>query len=86
MLNPISFISKIFKSNNQNEIDKIKNLLKKVNNLEQEITSLKDADFPKKTEELKLKLKNGPLTNDILCEAFALVRDCLLYTSDAADE
>ncbi len=75
MLNPISFISKIFKSDNQNEIDKIKNLLKKVNNLEQEITSLKDIDFPKKTEELKLKLKNGSLTNDILCEAFALVRE-----------
>ena len=75
MLNPISFISKIFKSSNQNEIDKIKNLLKKVNNLEQEIISLKDVDFPKKTEELKLKLKNGSLTDDILCEAFALVRE-----------
>jgi len=75
MLNPISFISKIFKSSNQNEIDKIKNLLNKVNNLEQEITSLKDLDFPKKTEELKLKLRNGSLTDDILCEAFALVRE-----------
>ena len=53
MLNPISFISKIFKSSNQNEIDKIKNLLKKVNNLEQEITSLKDVDFPKKTKKLR---------------------------------
>ena len=66
MLNPISFISKIFKSSNQNEIDKIKILLKKVNNLEQEIISLKDVDFPKKTEELKLKLKNGSLT-EIYC-------------------
>ena len=33
MLNPLSFIGKIFKSSNQNEIDKIQYLLKKVNNL-----------------------------------------------------
>ena len=37
MLNPISFISKIFKSSNQNEIDKIQYLLKKINVLEKEI-------------------------------------------------
>ena len=43
MLNPISFISKIFKNSNQNEIDKIQYLLKKVNNFEQEISQLKKA-------------------------------------------
>ena len=57
MLNPISFISKIFKTSNQNEIDKIQNLLKKINQLEGNISVLKDEDFPKKTQELKLKLK-----------------------------
>ena len=41
MLNPLSFISKIFKNNNQNEIDKIQHLLKKVNDLEKEISSLR---------------------------------------------
>ena len=56
MLNPLSFITKIFKSSNQNEIDKIQYLLKKVNNLEKEISSLEDKDFPKKTAELKSKL------------------------------
>ena len=59
MLNPLSFISKIFKSNNQNEIDKIQYLLKKVNNLEKEISILEDKDFPKKTADLKSKLNNG---------------------------
>ena len=48
MLNPLSFISKIFKSNNQNEIDKIKYLLKKINDLEPEISQLEDKEFPKK--------------------------------------
>ena len=75
MLNPISFISKIFKTSNQNEIDKIQNLLKKINQLESNISVLKDEDFPKKTQELKLKLKNGSPENEIMCEAYALVRE-----------
>ncbi len=75
MLNPLSFISKIFKSNNQKEIEKIQHLLKKVNDLEKKISSLDDKDFPKKTADLKLKLNNGKVTDEIICEAFALVRE-----------
>ena len=75
MLNPLSFISKIFKSNNQNEIDKIKYLLKKVNDFEPEISKLEDKEFPKKTKELKSKLNGKSITDEILCEAFALVRE-----------
>ena len=75
MLNPLSFIGKIFKSSNQNEIDKIQYLLKKVNNFEQEISQLKKEDFPKRTERLKSKLVDKALTDEIMCEAFALVRE-----------
>ena len=75
MLNPLSFISKIFKSSNQNEIDKIQYLLKKVNNLEKEISSLEDKDFPKKTAELKSKLTIDGINDEIICQAFALVRE-----------
>ena len=75
MLNPLSFISKIFKSSNQNEIDKIQYLLKKVNNLEKEISSLEDKDFPEKTAELKSKLTIGGINDEIICQAFALVRE-----------
>ena len=45
MLNPLSFISKIFKSSNQNAIDEIQHLLKKVNSLEKEISNLNDEDL-----------------------------------------
>jgi len=75
MLNPLSFISKIFKSSNQNEIDKIQYLLKKVNNFEKEISSLEDKDFPKRTAELKSKLTIGGINDEIICQAFALVRE-----------
>ena len=75
MLNPLSFISKIFKSDNQNELDKIQHLLNRINDLEKEISKLDDKDFPEKTKNLKSKLISGSINNEILCEAFALVRE-----------
>ena len=75
MLNPINFISKIFKSSNQKALDKLEKSVELINKLEDQISKLNDNDFPKLTEELKLKLKNGKSTNDLLPEAFALVRE-----------
>ena len=74
MLNPLSFISKIFKSSNQDEIDKIQHLVKKINNLEKEISDLNDKDFPNRTAKLKTKLAKTKMSDEIICEAFALVR------------
>ena len=48
MLNPLSFISKFIKSSNQRELDKINKIVRKINDLEENIKILKDADFPKK--------------------------------------
>ena len=75
MLNPISFISRIFKSSNQNEIDKIKYLLNRINDLEKTISKLDDEEFPKKTKLLKSRLVDAPFNDEIICEAFALVRE-----------
>ena len=57
MLNPVKLISKLFKSNNQKELDKIHKIVEKVNNFEEKIIKLKDEDFPKKTEEFKKRIK-----------------------------
>ena len=75
MLNPLSFLSKFIKSNNQKELDRISKIVSKINNLEISIKNLKDEDFPKKTSEFKKKIKNGTKLNEILPEAFALVRE-----------
>ena len=56
MLNPLKIISKLFKSGNQKELDRISVIVKKINNLEEEIKKLRDEEFPLKTEELKKKL------------------------------
>ena len=34
-----------------------------------------DKDFPEKTKNLKSKLISGSINDEILCEAFALVRE-----------
>ena len=75
MLNPLSFISKFIKSSNQRELDKINKIVRKINDLEENIKILKDADFPKKTLKLKQEIKNGKNIDEILPEAFALVRE-----------
>ena len=75
MLNPINLISKIFKSSNQKELDRIAKIVDKINSLEGSVKDLKDTDFKSKTQEFKSKIKNGISLNDILPEAFALVRE-----------
>jgi len=63
-------------------LDKNKSLLKKyekitktVNDFEKEMTSLSDRELAGKTEEFKKRLKNGESLDDILPEAFAVVRE-----------
>ena len=75
MLNPLNFISKFIKSNNQRELDRISKIVEKINLLESQMESLKDVDFPKKTNQLKDRLKDNKEIEQILPEAFALVRE-----------
>ena len=62
MLNPLNFISKIFKSSNQKELDRLQKIVKQVNSYEDQIVKLEDSEFPKKTEELKSRIKRGSET------------------------
>ena len=75
MLNSLNFISKIFKSGNQRELDRINKIVTKINILEENVKNLEDSEFPKKTQEFKEKIKNGQSLDDVLPEAFALVRE-----------
>ena len=75
MFNPLGFISRFIKSTNQRELDRISKIVEKINFLEDDLKDLKDEDFPKKTLELKNKIKNGQSLNQILPYAFALVRE-----------
>ena len=68
-------LSKIFKSGNQQQLDNIKHLINAVNGLETSISILKADDFKKRTEILRLAIKNGEDPKNILPESFALVRE-----------
>ncbi len=75
MLNPLNFISKFIKSSNQKELDRLKKIVEQVNAYEDFTVKLKDSEFPKKTEELKNKIKQGSKIDQLLPEAFSLVRE-----------
>ena len=75
MLNPLNFLSKFIKSSNQKELDRIAKIVERVNSYEAIIKEIADEDFPKKTIELKKKLNEGKSIDDLLPEAFALVRE-----------
>ncbi len=75
MLNPLNFLKKFIKSNNQKELDRIGKIVKKINILEESVKKLDDADFPEETAKFKEKIKNGMSLNEILPEAFAIVRE-----------
>ena len=75
MLNPFKIISKFISSDNQKNLDKLRVIVKKVNELEIEISKLEDNEFPKRTLQLKNRLNKGENIKDILPLAFALVRE-----------
>ena len=75
MFNPLNLISKFIKSSNQKELDRIGKIVIKVNSLEENFKNLNDLDFPKKTIEYKDQIKNGKSLDELLPEAFALVRE-----------
>ena len=71
----MSVFNKIFKSYSQKEVKRIKPLVEKINGLEEEISKLSDSELRGKTTYFKEQLKNGKTLDDILPEAFAVVRE-----------
>lgn len=68
-------VKKIFGSRNDRVVKKLNKIVEKINPLEDEFRSLSDNDFPEKTNQLKERVKQGESLDDILPEAFALVRE-----------
>jgi len=71
----MSIFNKMFGDESSKFIKNAENTIQKINALEAEISALKDEDFPKKTEDFKNRLNNKETLEDILPEAFALVRE-----------
>ncbi len=80
MFNPLNLITKFIKSSNQKELDRIGKIVEKVNSHEEDFKNLNDDDFPKKTNEFRNQLKDGKTLDELLPEAFALVREAAKRT------
>ena len=81
MLNPLNLVKKIFKSHNQSELDRIKKIVKKINDKESDISKIENSEFPLRTQKLKAELKSGKDLDNILPDAFALVREASKRTT-----
>ena len=71
----MSIIRKIFKTYSQKEVKRVMPIVQKINGLEDEMSKLSDKELRGKTEYFKEQLKNGKTLDDILPEAFAVVRE-----------
>ena len=73
-------LSKLFKSSNQQELDKTKNLISAINSKEESIKSLSDVEFKEKTVNLKRSIKEGSSLESVIPDSFALVREAAKRT------
>lgn len=75
-----SVFKKIFGTRNERVLKKMRKNVVAINALEQQIQQLNDEDFPQKTAELKQRYINGETLEQLLPEAFALVREASVRT------
>ncbi len=68
-------LQKIVGSKNQRDIKKIRPRVERVNELEEAYQELSDEALQAKTSEFRERLANGETVDDILCEAFAAVKN-----------
>ena len=71
----MGIFNKIFKSYSEKEVKRVMPLVEKINELEDEISKVTDEQLKNKTNEFKKQLEEGKTLNDILPEAFAVVRE-----------
>src|SRR5215471_17561637 len=70
-----SVLAKIFGTQNERDIKAIRPKIAAINALEPELQQLSDIDLAAKTVEFKERLTQGSTLDDILVEAFAVVRE-----------
>lgn len=71
-----SILGKIIGDANEKEVRRLRPMIEKINEIEEKYQkTLTDEDFPQKTKEFKKRITDGESLDDILPEAFALVKN-----------
>ncbi|MGB9595392.1 MAG: preprotein translocase subunit SecA, partial [Candidatus Poribacteria bacterium] len=68
-------LSKVFGSKHERDIKKIQPIVAQINELEPAMKRLTDEQLRAKTDEFKARLQDGETLDDLLVEAFAVVRE-----------
>ena len=71
----MKLIEKIFGTHSENELKRIRPIADKIEALDEQMQALSDDDLKHKTVEFKERLANGETLDDILPEAYAVVRE-----------
>lgn len=69
------FLKKIFKDPNEKELEKLQIVVDDINQLESKLQKLNDSELKAKTPEFKERYNKGESLDDLLPEAFAVVRE-----------
>ena len=69
------FIQRLIGNNSAREIKKMRAIVDEINGLEPSLSGLSDSSLAAKTQEFKKRLADGETLDDILPEAFAVVRE-----------
>ena len=76
----MSFLSKIFGDSNEKYIKNLEPVVEKINSYSADFEKLTAEQLKEKTQNFKVRLSNGETLDDILPEAFALVREAARRT------
>jgi len=71
----IQFLTKLFGSRNDRLLKQYRKTVDRINALEPSLEKLSDADLRAKTDEFKRRIADGATLDDLLAEAFAVVRE-----------
>ena len=71
----MSFINKVFGDPNDKELRRLRPIVDQINALEDEMRALSDEELRERTSDFKEELASGATLDDILPEAFAVVRE-----------
>ncbi|MCR5702711.1 MAG: preprotein translocase subunit SecA [Lachnospiraceae bacterium] len=71
----MSIFEKVFGTHSEKEIKRITPLVDQIEALDETMQALSDADLKAKTDEFKKRLEEGETLDDLLVEAFAVVRE-----------
>ncbi len=71
----MSILSKIFGDANKRYLNGVGPITQKINSLEESFIGLSDSELKSKTEEFKSRLSKGENLDDLICEAFGVVRE-----------